>query len=201
MASYAENVSIWWRHHEISYVELQIFLFAAWDKILSTPFMFQFSHTTALEPQTLIRIDGLMQERRNSSALATELRLSCINPSVYNTHIGKRRRVPLLTVTMKWIYNTKLFRRLVRYARISVQKMHTTFSGAEFTQWSFNLCALRHHRMSVNYAPLREGYITSVSGIVTRWQTLMIIAYLCRNENKPRHQTIKSLGRWWRTIP
>ena len=27
-------------------------------------------------------IDGLVQERRNSSALAMELRLSCINPSV-----------------------------------------------------------------------------------------------------------------------
>ena len=26
------------------------------------------------------KIDGLMQERRNSSALAMELRLSCINP-------------------------------------------------------------------------------------------------------------------------
>ena len=28
-------------------------------------------------------IDGLVQERRNSSALAMELRLSCTNPSVY----------------------------------------------------------------------------------------------------------------------
>ena len=28
-------------------------------------------------------IDGLMQERRNSSALAMELRLSCLNPSIY----------------------------------------------------------------------------------------------------------------------
>ena len=28
-----------------------------------------------------LQIDGLMQERRNSSALAMELRLSCINPS------------------------------------------------------------------------------------------------------------------------
>ena len=27
-------------------------------------------------------IDGLMQERRNSSALAMELRLSCSNPSI-----------------------------------------------------------------------------------------------------------------------
>ena len=27
-------------------------------------------------------LDGLVQERRNSSALAMELRLSCINPSI-----------------------------------------------------------------------------------------------------------------------
>ena len=30
-----------------------------------------------------VHIDGLLQERRNSSALAMELRLSCTNPSIY----------------------------------------------------------------------------------------------------------------------
>ena len=29
-----------------------------------------------------LHIDGLVQERRNSSALAMELRLSCTNPSI-----------------------------------------------------------------------------------------------------------------------
>ena len=41
-------------------------------------------------------IDGLLQERRNSSALAMELHLSCSNPSIYphgvsNVSIGLRR--------------------------------------------------------------------------------------------------------------
>ena len=41
---------------------------------------FKLSHCTSLEDQTPIdEIDGLVQERRNSSALAMELRLSCIN--------------------------------------------------------------------------------------------------------------------------
>ena len=31
-------------------------------------------------------IDGLVQERRNSSALAMELHLSCINPSIYDLY-------------------------------------------------------------------------------------------------------------------
>ena len=31
---------------------------------------------------TCLDTDGLVQERRNSSALAMELRLSCINPSI-----------------------------------------------------------------------------------------------------------------------
>ena len=30
----------------------------------------------------LQNFDGLVQEKRNSSALATELQLSCINPSI-----------------------------------------------------------------------------------------------------------------------
>ena len=38
-------------------------------------------------------INGLVQERRNSSALALELRLSCTNPSIYSefTAEGERR--------------------------------------------------------------------------------------------------------------
>ena len=32
--------------------------------------------------------DGLMQERRNSSALAIELRLSYINPPIYHDGVG-----------------------------------------------------------------------------------------------------------------
>ena len=31
---------------------------------------------------SLLDVDGLVQERRNSSALAMELRLSCTNPSM-----------------------------------------------------------------------------------------------------------------------
>ena len=38
-------------------------------------FMFYESHSK--------HIDGLVQERRNSSALAMELRLACTNPSIY----------------------------------------------------------------------------------------------------------------------
>ena len=34
--------------------------------------------------RSYIHIDGLMQERRNSSALAMELRLSCTNPSIWD---------------------------------------------------------------------------------------------------------------------
>ena len=33
-----------------------------------------------------VNIDGLVQERHNSSALAMELRLSCINPSIWWIH-------------------------------------------------------------------------------------------------------------------
>ena len=35
------------------------------------------------------RIDGLVQERRNSSVLAMELRLSCIDPSIcFSYHLA-----------------------------------------------------------------------------------------------------------------
>ena len=41
-------------------------------------FRMYWSHVTCF----LFHIDGLVQERRNSSALAMELRLSCTKPSI-----------------------------------------------------------------------------------------------------------------------
>ena len=72
-ASNAENGSISWRHHEWCgccgmYKLLQIALSEQWNvKCLRTKF----------------HIDRLVQERRNSSALAMELRLSCTDPSIW----------------------------------------------------------------------------------------------------------------------
>ena len=39
--------------------------------------------TANFSAHLFIYIDGLMQERRNSIAKALELRLSCINPSIW----------------------------------------------------------------------------------------------------------------------
>ena len=51
-------------------------------------FFFAFSHGRHL-PQN-IHIDGSMQERRNSNALALELGLSCTNPSICSTTLSPR---------------------------------------------------------------------------------------------------------------
>ena len=40
--------------------------------------------TSIIQKLTKNSIDGLMQERHNSSALAMELHLSCINLSIYD---------------------------------------------------------------------------------------------------------------------
>ena len=40
-----------------------------------------------IEEAFILFIDGLVQERRNSSALAVKLRLSCTNPSIYHSSI------------------------------------------------------------------------------------------------------------------
>ena len=46
---------------------------------------------TRMSPWTFLRgsvyFDGLVQERRNSRALAMELRLSCTNPSIYSVYV------------------------------------------------------------------------------------------------------------------
>ena len=44
--------------------------------------------------ETKPRIDGLVPERRNSNALAMELRLSCLNPSIYGWRVkSKHNRI------------------------------------------------------------------------------------------------------------
>ena len=53
-------------------------------------------------------IDGLVQERRNSSALAMELRLSCTNPSIYNMkHVASIPITPFLCVS--WSKPTAIY--------------------------------------------------------------------------------------------
>ena len=51
-------------------------------------------------------IDGLMQERRNSIANAWELRLSCINPSIYDILI----RYICIEIYMFWLRNENCLR-------------------------------------------------------------------------------------------
>ena len=61
MASNMENASIWWCHHDPGEVSLvHVIVGHRWH-----------------------HFDGLVQERRNSSALAMELRLSCTDPLIY----------------------------------------------------------------------------------------------------------------------
>ena len=44
-------------------------------------------------------IDGLVQERRNSSAMAMELRLSCINPLVSSKHVSQATQQEKSTIS------------------------------------------------------------------------------------------------------
>ena len=67
--------------------------------IFSTSAEYKTASSTKLNQHTLeYELDELVQERRNSSALAMELRLSCINPSkfvvVWTTSLWYRYLIP-----------------------------------------------------------------------------------------------------------
>ena len=81
MASNAENVAIWWVIMESVWIMIKFrLMLIAMDRV----------GRSALD-----HIDGLLQERRNSIALAMELRLSCTNPSIWLNYI---------TINEKMIY-------------------------------------------------------------------------------------------------
>ena len=85
-ASYAENVSIWWRHHEKSpYLEWWYFSDSrdCPAQLFTTIATVSMSHQGIFQYKTIFpNFNGLMQERCNFSALAMELRFSCINPPI-----------------------------------------------------------------------------------------------------------------------
>ena len=55
-------------------------------------------------------INGLVQERRNSSALAMELRLSCTNPAIYDNNPGLDNSTGPITLSNKKVNgNNKIF--------------------------------------------------------------------------------------------
>ena len=78
-ASNAENVSIWWRHHA----------YALEPGVTRWSYFKMFT----LCLSWVQYIDGLMQKRRNSSALAMELCLFCTKPSIYCRSAPRQHRV------------------------------------------------------------------------------------------------------------
>ena len=57
-----------------------------------------------LDKYDRIHVDGLVQEWRNSSALAMELRLFCTNPSMYFWQVHDSRLVIVMFFFCKWFF-------------------------------------------------------------------------------------------------
>ena len=71
--------------------------------------------STPVKMQQGLHIDGLVQERCNSSALAMELRLSCTNPSIYQlTEIDEYNEITNIHQDLLWRYKACLTQRLVK---------------------------------------------------------------------------------------
>ena len=115
-----------------------------------------YSYWTWTKPAgTMLRLwdvysDGLVQERRNSSAIAMELRLSCTNPSIWVSDADHHWfRYWLVTCSMpsyhlKWWWLIVLFgpsginfsEICSRITKFSVKKMYLKMSSAKkWPQW------------------------------------------------------------------
>ena len=90
-ASNVENDSIWWRRHDTVW-HVGIYYDILFRPQMAATFYEDKGYWALLccKCQEFYGaswyIDGLVQERRNSSALAMELRLSCTNPSICTPH-------------------------------------------------------------------------------------------------------------------
>ena len=77
-------------------------------------------------------IDGLVQERRNSSALAMELRLSCTEPSTCNVNRNKPGLALLETITYLQHSHLKIyflsFYRIQSFSSCMPGMIHVTFA-------------------------------------------------------------------------
>ena len=77
--------------------------------------------------QPLLNIDGLVQERRNSSALAMELCLSCTNPSIYDTRTAFIHKIFFVIFQYFYIINVPLI-------QFSVQKRFSYKRAGQVTE-------------------------------------------------------------------
>ena len=113
-ASNAETVFIWWLHHE------------------------QWSYPFHALTWYLYDIDGLMQERCNSSALALQLRLSCTNSSIRPTE-------PHALAWGPTNFHTKIFQ-LERHRLKIDEKIIDSFSNVHLPiQWTFPYLLCKFH--------------------------------------------------------
>ena len=73
-----------------------------------------------LKPYVLIFFDGLVQERRNSSALAKELRLSCTNPSILCMNNLNFRYE-------SWLFSMSEYHKCLIYLHLIRQNYHSLY--------------------------------------------------------------------------
>ena len=76
----------------------------------------------------VVNIDGLVQERRNSSALAMELRLSCINPSIFCNEFDKNLLLKTLHFSLTQWKSSPMGQKLHKLNR-EVHQPHTRAIG------------------------------------------------------------------------
>ena len=62
------------------------------------PFGLNYLRKIKLVYKANVYFDGLVQERRNTSALALELRLSCANPSIWSRMYSRKSCLPLVAI-------------------------------------------------------------------------------------------------------
>ena len=148
----------------------------------SSPATANNKHSIAYLPLNILRmrwnggcfvddIYGLVQERRNSSALAMELRLSCTNPLTYsNISVFLRVQLSLLVLVMAWCkqHDKPLSEPKMMTHRTSKIRQES-IKVAQFGQMWMKICTKYSYESRCRFFPLISFYCSPFISLTYLW--------------------------------
>ena len=146
-------------------------------------------------------IDRLVQERRNSSALAMELRLSCINPSTWylmiiylqiNTNLQWRRRMIVMASQITGNSTVCSINNLLWLTSKKRSKLCTFVRGIHGWLVDFPNKWYRKHSHGISHSHYDDVIMTMLASQITSLAVIYSIVYSGVNQRK--HQSSASLA-------
>ena len=152
----------------------------------------------------LDRVNGLVQERRNSIANALDLRLSCTNPSswCYSKQLPRSHEISRHFKCLQFLPFCQFYLSNLSYLCVWPGRMHQGVGPVQDEQWQilrgqFKTLKENNHQLEIEYYTmahgLNEGYTT--------WYTTWPASWVYTQAELKSHNKISIMKEWCALLP